>query len=468
MSASLLPVGFRDPHDLCGLLPDTPVLVGFSGGADSLALLHMLNTLRAKKTFPLYALHVHHGIRGAEADGDEAFCRRTAETLGVPFFSVRADVPALSRAWHLGIEESARRVRYEAFATCMKEQGIPLLVTAHHADDNLETMLFHMVRGSGLAGLCGIPETRRLEEGYLCRPLLSVSRAEILAYCEANDLSYVSDSTNVNEDYTRNRMREHVIPALCRIHPGAVKNAARLAETLRSDNLCLQSMADWFLEELEEDASLALDKIAGAPDAVVNRALLTLFTHVSGGGRLEWIHLRELRLLCQKGVPHSSLSLPCRTRGVIENGRLCFLPEAEARPALVEDYCTPLSEGRNHLSQTSVEILMESSQKAKNIYKNSILLILDSAKIKGTLRARSRRPGDRIRLGGIHRSLKKIYCDRKISPTLRRRLPVLCDDDGIVAVPSIGIKDGLTAKPGTPDSLYVTVTFIAEEPDEKK
>ncbi len=464
----LFPEGFRAPHELCGLPSDAPVLVGFSGGADSSALLHLLATLRKTQPFPLYALHVHHGIRGAEADRDEEFCRRSAEALDVTFFSVRVDVPSLAKQHRIGMEEAARNARYDAFLSCMQEQSIPLLVTAHNADDNLETMLFHMARGSALDGLCGIPLCRRLGEGHVCRPLLGVSRQAILAYCQARGLSYVCDSTNVCTDYTRNRIRKQIIPALCDIHPGAVENAARLSDALREDALCLQSMADWFLEELEEDASLSLDKLTGAPLAVVNRALCTLFAHRSGGHHLEQVHLRALHALCRKAVPHSSLSLPGRMTAVIEDGRLCFLRPDERRSVCVPDYCLPLGEGETTVSQTCVKILMESSHSGKNIYKNSIQLILDSAKIKGTLWVRSRRSGDRIRLGGMNRSLKKIYTDRKIAPELRARLPVFCDDDGVVAVPSVGIRDGAACLPGTDGALTLTVQYCAEEPDEKK
>ncbi len=464
----LLPEGFCDPHELCALPPDAPVLVGFSGGVDSTSLLHMLTVLRRRTPFPLYALHVHHGLRGKEADRDEEFCRQTAEALGVIFFSAHIDVPTLARDAHMGVEEAARHGRYDAFLSCMRQHNIPLLVTAHHADDNLETMLFHMVRGTSLHGLCGIPLCRRLGEGQVCRPLLGVSHAAILAYCEAHGLSYVCDSTNGCEDYTRNRIRDQVLPVLREIHPGAVENVARLSASLREDALCLQSMADWFLEELEEDASLSVEKLLGTPVAVGNCALCTLFAHSSNGFHLEQVHLSALRTLCVKAVPHSSLSLPGRMTARIEEGRLCFLSADEATLPPSLNQCVPLKRGENLLSQTHVKILMEPSHLGKNIYKNSIQLVLDSAKIKGTLCVRSRQGGDRIRLRGMTRSLKKIYTDRKFSPRLRARLPVFCDDDGVVAVPTVGIRDGMACEASKEGALTLTVQYCAEEPDEKK
>ncbi len=452
-----LPEGYRTPSDVAGLPENTPVLVGFSGGADSHALLHMLATEAKQTKSALYAAHVNHGIRGEEADRDEEFCRRAAESLGVPFFSCRVDVPALAKERGKSVELTAREVRYEFFERIMKEESIPLLVTAHHADDNLETVLFHLIRGTGLVGLCGIPLCRRLEHGSLVRPLLGVTREEILAYCEKHRLSYVTDSTNTDTGYTRNRIRSEVIPALCAIRGNAVKNSARMVENLRADSLCLTSMTDWFLEELREDGTLELEKINGSPDAIVNRALMALFADVSEGIELEQAHVQAIRALCKKGVPHSSVSLPSGMEGVVEDGRLLFRKKIASLS--YEPYRLPLSEGRQTISQTNTEIVMRYSQKPINIYKNSILLSIDSAKINGVLQARNRQEGDRLFLGGMHRSIKKMFCDKKIPRELRARLPILCDEDGVVAVPMLGIRDGAHAAEGCEAPLWIQVNY---------
>ncbi len=438
-----IPKEFRSPAALAGMPEDTPILVGFSGGADSVSLLHML-AKRAKETGGrVYALHVNHGIRGAEADRDEAFCRRFADSLGVSLFVRRVSVPDLAKERKESVETAARQIRYECFEEIMKRESIPLLVTAHNADDNLETMLFHMIRGAGLRGMCGIPVCRRFGEGSLCRPLLGMTRRSILAYCQKEGLSYVTDSTNTHTDYTRNRIRSEVLPALVAIHGGAVENAARLSEHLRADELCLESMTDWFLDDLSEDGSLELEKINGSPDAIVNRALMALYSHLSEGGDLSHAHLTALRQLCREGRPHSAVSLPRGMEGVIEDGRLFF--RIKQPRALAEPYCIPLREGENRISQTNTEIVMGNSQKTINIYKKSILLSIDSAKINGALTARNRQEGDRIRLGGMSRSVKKLMCDKKIPVAIRSRLPILCDEDGVVAVPLLGVRDGASA-----------------------
>ncbi len=440
-----LPRTFTSPAVLTGLPENTPILVAYSGGADSSALLHMMLEYGKHTGAPICAAHVNHGIRGKEADRDEQFCMDTARTLGVELLVCRADVPAEAKKSGDSIETAARRVRYDFFERIMEERKIPLLVTAHNADDNLETILHHLIRGSGLGGICGIPPCRACGTGTLVRPILGMTREEILAYCEHHSLSFVTDSTNIDTDYTRNKLRANVVPALREINPAAVKNAATLTTNLRADSLCLERMTDLFLEDFRDGFSVDTEKLYTSPDAIANRALRRLFSELTEGAVLESSHVEALRGLAKRGVPHSRVCLPCRCEGVIEEGRL-ILRHAEKISA-TEPYRVALKSGSNLISQTNFEIVIGSSQSEKNVYKKSILLSLDSATINGTLIARSRVAGDRIRMGGMHKSLKKLMCDKKIPQFLRSRLPVICDEDGIVAVPMIGTRDGVACSP---------------------
>ena len=444
MSNVDLPVGFKPPSLLSGLDGNEAILVGFSGGADSTALLHILSRYSEQSGCRLCAAHINHGIRGEEADRDEEFCKAFAEKLGIELFVLHADVPSIAKQSGESIETAARRVRYDYFAKIMREQGIRILATAHNANDNLETLIFNIARGSGLGGMCGIPDSRPTEGGVVIRPILSMEKSEILEYCEKNSLSFVTDSTNTDTDYTRNLIRAKIIPIMQEINSGAVRNAQRTCENLREDSLCLESMAGWFVEELRDGYAVEVEKISGSPASVVNRALIRLFDEISGGKTLEQTHLNSLKELARKAVPHSSVSLPCEFEGVIEGGRLC-LRKKEKKEA-IEYYETELFEGSNLISQTNSEIFIGNSQNAKNIYKKSTILYIDSAKIRGTLIARQRRAGDRIRLGGMSKSVKKLMCDKKIPLELRSRLPVICDEDGIIAIPLLATKDGAAAK----------------------
>ena len=436
---------FISPSSLSGLDDKSPVLVAFSGGADSSALLYMMAEYGKITGAKIYAAHVNHMIRGEEADRDEEFCRRTAANLGVEIFILRRDVPAYARESGKSVETAARDVRYGFFNELMKKHNIPLLATAHNANDNLETMIFNITRGSGLRGVCGIPDTRRCESGTVVRPILGMSRREILEYCKQNCIEYVTDSTNVDTDYTRNMIRAEIIPALEKINGNAVENASRLSESLRKDALCLEGMTDWFLDEMNEDMSFECEKILGSPPAIANRALMALFDEVSCGGSLEAVHVEAIRELCRNARPHSVLNLPCGVDAKIEEGKLYFEKRRQA-VAPPEDFEIVLSEGINFISDIHTEIIIGNSQKTKNIYKKSILLYLDSDKICGSLKARNRRAGDKIRSGGMNKNVKKILCDKKIPLDTRYRLPILFDDEGLVAVPLCCVRDGAEHK----------------------
>ena len=434
------PPAFKSPSDLCDLDSNSAILVGFSGGADSTALLHILSNYVKKSGAKLYAAHVNHGIRGGEADRDESFCRSFAKELGVDFFSIKVDVPAIAQDMGESVETAARKIRYEFFDDLMKKYHIPILATAHNADDNLETVIFNLCRGSGLSGICGIPESRPCTYGIVLRPILGMGKSEIIEYCRRNNLSFVTDSTNANTDYTRNKIRNDVIPTLKQINPGAVKNAYRTSENLRADSIYLENITDEFIHNLGDNSSIDIKKLCEASPSISSRALIRLYSEISEGASIEASHIDALRLLAKKAVPHSKTSLPNEIEGVIENGKLCL--RKIQKEATVGEYNIVLCNGKNVISQIKSELFMGSSQSEKNIYKKSTLLSIDFDNINGELTARNRRAGDKIRIGGMSKSLKKLMCDKKIPIETRARLPIICDSKGIVAVPFVGIRDG--------------------------
>ena len=436
-----LPSEFRSPAELSGLPADSSILVGFSGGADSTALLHLLSNYAKETGAKIYAAHVNHSIRGDEADRDELFCKTFASDLNIEFFSQKFDVPSIAKETGESIETAARNVRYEYFDLLMKTHGIPLLATAHNADDNLETVIFNICRGSGLSGMCGIPSTRTCEYGTVIRPILGMEKRDIIKYCQKNGLAFVTDSTNADTDYTRNKIRNDIIPILRQINSAAVKNAYRMTENLRADSVCLEGMANAFLNEAENNFSIPLPKLCGVSSSVANRALMNLYSTIANGRTLETTHIEALKALSQKGIPHSAISLPEKIEGVIENGALC-LRKKEDKPVVVEDYRIQLCNKENVILQTNAKIFIGNSHNEENVYKNSILLSIDFDKIEGELIARNRCTGDKIRMGGMNKSLKKLMCDKKIPLDIRARLPIICDSNGVLAVPFIGIRDG--------------------------
>ena len=218
------------------------VLAGVSGGADSVCLLLMLLEYRKHCDFFLEAVHVEHGIRGDASRRDAAFVKRLCEKRGVCCRIYPVDVPAYAKGHGLGVEEAARKLRYECFREAAEDyDGRPVKIAlAHHADDNAETMLFRLIRGSGLHGLYGMRPARRLAEGVtVIRPLLGMERAEIEAYLEAQGQPYCRDATNEDTDYSRNRIRHKVMPELKAVNTGAVHHMMQSAQMLRELSDCL-------------------------------------------------------------------------------------------------------------------------------------------------------------------------------------------------------------------------------------
>ena len=206
--------------------------------------------------------------------------------------------------------------------------------------------------------------------------------------------------------------------------------------------------------------SVETEKINGSPMAITSRAIMTLYTEVSEGGSLEYTHIKAVLELSRKAVPHSSIDLPCGVRAVIENGRLTFTKAPKVSAERTDDFSVELFEGINELPQINARIVVKKNQKEKNIYKKSMNLAIDSDRIVGTVYARNRRAGDKIRINSMGKSLKKLLCDNKVPLDIRSRLPVVCDDNGIIAVPYIGVRDGYSPAKDSENTICIDIELL--------
>lgn len=456
-----LPKGFLDPQGLfCGEEKHS-VLVALSGGPDSTALLHMMCVCRESLGFQLYAAHVNHNIRtekyNGEAARDEQFCRELCQRLGVELFVLSADIPALARDSGESTETVARRVRYGFFAELMQEHGIALLLTAHNSNDNLETQIFNLCRGSGVQGLCGIPQTRGFSEGNgrIVRPLLRVSRDEILSYCERNSLPYVTDSTNLEQDYTRNKLRTSIIPVLCEIFGDPLSASARLSVLAREDNELISDIAGEIYSSLPQ-AKLLLDEFNTQHIAIKRRLICMRYRELSSR-TLEAVHLDAVIKLAARGVPHSSTTLPDGVSASIEDRTLLFTRDTDLTRT---SYDINLHEGMNPISDTDYAILiLKEGVDGLPKFDEQIYKLYTSAKIKNatieSLRARSRRDGDCIVSGGMTKRVKKLMCDRKMPISERYRIPLIESDGELIYVPLCAIADRVAAKSHTDLYIYI-------------
>ncbi len=434
---------------------DTPLLLALSGGADSRALLHMLLSLCEQTGAPLAVAHIDHGIRGEESARDREFCRTLAKTHSLPFHLHIADVPALAAAHGTSLEEEARRVRYAFFASVMREHHIPILVTAHNADDNAETVLFRLARGTTARGLCGIPPVRDCEGGRVVRPLLGVTKEEILRYCEENRLAYVTDSTNACTDPARNRIRHHVLPSLRQINGGTVHNITRLCDTLRTDEDFWETETATFLAKNAEARTLAIPPLLALHPALGTRVLVRWLEHMGIEPSKNAIGLSFS--LAKNEKPHAALSLVGGTLTHEGDKLVC----ASGTPAAPSPYQFSLAIGENAVADGTMCLFWEKGdaphenrELCQNIYKKATKARISFDTIDGSLFVRPRRAHDTILSGGMHKKVKKLLCDKKVPLSLRDTLPILCDESGILWIPGVALRDGAGDDTGDIFTLY--------------
>lgn len=245
------------------------VMVALSGGADSVSLLRAITD--GGIFSEVRACHLNHGLRGEESDADEEFCRRLCGRLGVSLDVKRVSVNELKEN-HESVEEAARRVRYDFFRSCVECFG-GVVATAHTASDNTETVLFNLTRGTGAAGLCGIPPVRYSEGLTVIRPLIYCTRTDVEEYLAELSQDYVTDKTNLCTDYSRNRIRLNVIPELEKINPSLSRSVSRMTKSLRADNEFLDGLTAGYLERFKSGRGWIAAELNALPEPIKLRAV---------------------------------------------------------------------------------------------------------------------------------------------------------------------------------------------------
>lgn len=459
---------YVSPFLLAKMPKDTPVLLAFSGGADSSALLHLLYEDSQKNGFRVYAAHFNHKIRGEEAERDMLFCRSVAEKYGITFFCGEADVPALAKEHGNSLELEARECRYAFFADIMKEHNIPILVTAHHANDRAESLMLHLLRGSGLSGLRSIEPQRSFADRFtLVRPLIYSEKQAILNYCIENNIEYVTDSTNSDNTYMRNAVRSHIIPEILAIRPEFVSIAGRNCDLLAEDENYLLSEAAEFLATHRTDKGIPLNSTNEAHPAVFKRAVRMYFSEYSDK-MLEYTHINSIYALCRKAIPHSRLSLPDNIIAKAEQG--CLIFERRSEPdTTVQSYLIPLDKGEktgdisiiSPCPDMTLEIRRSEHITEKEISellnKKGLNIAIDCDKISDGMFFRNRRPKDRVLINGINKKVKKLMCDSKLPQNIRDRLPMLCNDDEILWIPMLPPCDNIRNGKITKGKSYLII-----------
>ncbi len=411
------------------------VLVGFSGGPDSVLLLHLLLRYRREAVFPLIAVHVHHGIRGAWADRDASFAMAACAALGVECVVVHVDVPAAARLTGEGIEEAARRLRYLSFDDIIcGRKDISTIAVGHNATDNIETVLFHLLRGCGSVGLSGIAPVR----DNIIRPLISLSKAEVLSALAEENIPYVIDETNSDPVYTRNYIRKEILPKLERLSSNPEVSVGRVCRNLICDNDFLEQETNRFYSCIDGAKGDRLI-LASLHPAIFARVMLRWGR--TFGSELSHVHVEQIYSLLKKKAPFS-LNLPAGLRFFADID-ICYLEKQVDQDAPVDNFAKKilpeqsiaLARGVFSLSHGDIQNI------SPNIYNFSIKANLRSAIIEGELFIRYRRAGDSYYYGGMTHKLKKLFNDKKMPLKERETLPILCDEKGIVWVPGFSVRD---------------------------
>lgn len=434
------------------------VLLAYSGGADSTCLLYHLHNWCEQNGVTLAAAHVNHQIRGRDADRDEEFCRATCGKLQIPLFVLRKDVPALAKETGRGLEETARAVRYSFFdEVSAKLTGFPdktIIATAHNADDHLETVLFHLLRGSGTRGLSGIDPLR---DGRYVRPLLRDSGADIRAWCARYGIPYITDATNADTDYTRNFIRHNIVPELEKICDDPRRSALRMASLLRQDD----DYFDRLVQKYVPSGAVSIERalLNSLHPAVASRVLFRLYDSCDGHTSLEETHVREILAKTAADGTEYTLSLPGSVRCLIDRHSVRFAQTTETAADEGESVLFTYPDDGNffenarYIIHFSHEGHTNNPQNDENIYKLVIRRTFCFDKIGSVLQIRPRRPGDTYRFGGMTRKVKKLFIDRKLTSEEKASLPILCDGEGILWIPGFPPRDGTSGE----DGLTVTV-----------
>lgn len=399
------------------------VLVGFSGGADSMALLSLLWRMSAENSWEICALHVNHGIRGDDADQDELVCRKFCQDRKIPFYVLHADIPKTARQTGEGLEECGRRIRYEWFRNMgdqMYSNRSWKIATAHTATDSVETMLFHLARGTSLKGLTGIPPVR----GRIIRPLIDCTREETEAYCQENNLPFVTDKTNFDIRYARNRIRRNILPEFEQVHSESAHCMNRSIQSFRMDEEFLEAETGKLLKQASQNGAYQASVINDAPTALAFRALSEIIYRFSGV-QPETKHIQQAYAILSCG---GKIQLPSGRYLCVKDGLLFSESQEEERGTA---QILPFSfKGADGLFLPYGTLHLRVEKNTGPLLENK----LDYAKITGDFIVRNRRPGDRFRppKRGVSKTLKSLFEEHHI-PVSRRNSITILEKDGQIA-----------------------------------
>ena len=414
------------------------IVLGLSGGPDSVCLLHILNRLREVLDIEVYAAHLNHQIRGLEAQQDALYVSQLCESLGVTFFVKSINVPQYCKDNKLSLEEGARKLRYEMFFEIKESLNANKIAIAHNMNDQAETVLMRMMRGTGLQGLKGIDYIR---DGVIIRPILDIERSEIEAYCEEHKLNPRIDSTNLESIYTRNKIRLELIPYMKEnFNSNVTESIVRMSNSLKCDNEFIEEEALKQFRNIscinEGNLEIKIEKFKNLHKSLKSRIIRHGIKNVLGDTNfIDQKHIEEVIDLEGENKIDKRIVLP---RGLFvyrQKGKLLFTTKEIVYEEIEFSHKVPKNgivkiDEANLIIETEVMPI----NKYKALKRDKSSKWFDCNKIKGGIIVRSRKSGDKIKLSMGSKKLKQLFIDLKIPKEERCKVPILHDDNGILCV----------------------------------
>ena len=415
------------------------VVLGVSGGADSICMLKILSDLQKRLGISMYVLHINHQIRGEEADEDAAFVKKICTKFKVPHRIINVDVPALAEAEGLSVEEAGRYIRYDEFSKYAYEVGATKIAVAHNSNDNAETVLMNLARGTGIKGLGGIPPKREMEDANgniveVIRPILCLSRKEIEQYLKENEIEYRNDSTNDSTDYTRNKIRLEIMPILENINDNAMQNITNASNELADTSEYIEKDVDEAYDEYvsEENGKLFLSDESFAIDPIVLTGVIRKMIENTAGKLkdITRIHVGDVVSLSDKQV-----------------GKKVDLPYSIVAEREYEGISISTEDNKSDEEKDTREVVIafeEDGFDVANIEELKHTKWLDYDKINDVV-VRTRQKGDYIVIDadGSKKKLKKYFIDEKIPRRERDQVLVVADGNHVLWVVGYRISEAV-------------------------
>ncbi len=420
------------------------ILVGLSGGADSVALLLVLKEL----DYNVSACHINHQLRGEESDRDESFCIDLCKRLNIRLYVEKLDVITYCSVRKLGTEEGARELRYKTF---LKYSNGGKVATAHTASDNIETVLINFTRGTALKGLCGIPPVR----DSIVRPLIYSTRADVEEYLKEKGQDFVTDSTNLTSDYTRNKIRNEVVPILREINPSLEKSFIRTNHCLTADYSFLEDLSDCMLDQIRISENTYDARILKNMDTALSTRCVA---EILKNNNLECCYdkIKEISSIIKAG---GKINLSGDVYAESKSGKLKIyvysqVDNKEVESPLTLDKEIQFFEKKVLITKTNVNLFSNTT----NVNKKFAISILDYDKIQGKAIVRNRRNGDRIRLAGrSHSSSVKKLFNTDIPLEKRGNIVFLADEKGVIFIEGYGVAESVKVDKDTTNILVINI-----------